>query len=64
MMACEKYYTTSTVHHEAAAQRSTMKLLENTDGVHRPPGAPHQRPFDELVSIYADVRSLLMTSRI
>ena len=27
-------------------------------------GAPHQRPLDERVSIHADVRSLLMTSRI
>ena len=45
-----------------------MNLLENTDGLHRPPvtgdGAPRQCPLDALVSIYADVRSLLMTSRI
>ena len=35
-----------------------MNLLENPDGVRR------QCPLDEPASIYADVRSLLMTSHI
>ena len=46
-----------------------MNLRENTDGVCTSPRngrrcTTHQCPFDALASIYADVRSQLMTSRI
>ena len=53
-------------------QRSTiMNLLENTDGVHRPPRnggrrTPYQCPLGKLAmlpSLYADVRSILMVLR-
>ena len=46
----------------------TQNVLEDTDGVHRPPpltgvGAPHQCPLGKLamlLSLYADVRSIWM----
>lgn len=53
------------------AQRATMNLLENTAGGHRPPRSRGQRRTPSIGvlsmgvrSIHADVRSLLMTSRI